>query len=207
MSARGQISKSESRSGANESGRQLSPSELLAHSLKISRLRRGQSVTSGVSVWAQYRIWWAPFCAELALFAAAVLLTVYLHQVIWAEEAKFPAASYLGLGIGYLLLISHNRLNELYLPRPVVFFGIGSLVLISLTVMGIFIADAWLIGGRGRVFFVLLAVVPMMAFLARCFVLFMDARSTPPISALAMMANVKSTKFRDFRRKLRFWMT
>ncbi len=179
----------------------------MATSLKVSRQRRGQPAAQDISIWAQWRIWWAPFVAELILFGAAVLLTIYLHQVIWSEGAQFPTTTYLGLGIVYLLLISHNRLNEFYLPRPVVFFGLGSLVLSSLAIMGIFIADAWLIDGRSRALHVLLAVVPMMAFLGRCFLLFMDARSTPPISALAMMANVKRNKFRDFRRKLRFWMS
>lgn len=207
MPDRDQSTKSESSAAIEAVAGNSSPGEQLALSLKMSRQRRGLSSAQDISVWAQWRIWWAPFTAELFLFIAAMLLTIYLHQVIWSEGARFPTMAYLGLGIGYLLLISHNRLNELYLPRPVVFFGLGSLVLSSLVIMGIFITDAWLIGGQSRALYVLLAVVPMMAFLGRCVVLFMDARSTPPISALAMVANVKRNKFRDFRRKLRFWMS
>jgi hypothetical protein len=197
----------ESSASHEQDGKRTLSNEQFALSLKMTRQRRGQHALPDISDWAQYRIWWSPFLAELVLFVAAVLLTIYLHQVIWSEGAKFPTAAYLGLGVGYLFFISHNRLNELYLPRPVVFFGMGSLVLGSVIIMGVFITDAWLIGGRGRAFYVLLAVVPMMAFLGRCVVLFMDARSTPPISALSMVANVKRNKFRDFRRKLRFWMS
>lgn len=207
MLDRDQSSKPKFSVSAEAVGRKVSDNEQLAISLKMSRQRRGHASSAEISVWAQWRIWWAPFAAELVLFTAAVLLTIYLHRVIWSEGAQFPATAYLGLGIGYLLLISHNRLNELYLPRPVVFFGLGSLLLSSLAIMGIFITDAWLIGGQSRAAYVLLAVVPMVAFLGRCFLLFRDARSTPPISALAMMANVKRNKFRDFRRKLRFWMS
>jgi hypothetical protein len=207
MTARGESTKDQPKPGPAPGERQQVKEEKFALSLKVSRQRRGSSLAPGISVWAQYRIWWSPFVAELCLFTAAVLLTVYLHQVIWSQGAEFPTTWYLGLGVSYLFLISHNRLNELYLPRPVVFFGLGTLVIISAVIVAIFIMDAWMIGGRNRAAYVLLAVVPMMAFLGRCFLLFKDARSTPPISALAMTANVKRNKFRDFRRRLRFWMS
>ena len=207
MSVGNKTAKTKSQPAIGEPGVKASSNELLALSLKLARQRRGQSVSPDISVWAQYRIWWSPYMAEVVLFVAGLLLTIYLHRVIWSQGAEFPFTAYLGLGIGYLFLISHNRLNELYLPRPVVFFGLGSLVIASLVIIGIFVFDAWVLGGRGRVLYVLLAIVPLLAFLGRCGLLFQDARSTPPISSLAMVANVKRNKLRDLRRKLRFWMS
>ena len=174
---------------------------------KVARRRRGESAKPVVSVWAQYRIWWSPFLAEVLLFVAALLLTIYLHQVVGSSEAAFPLWPFAGLGCAYLGLASHNRLNELYLPRPVVFFGVGSLMAVSLLVMGWFLTGAYLDGGYRHILYEILALVPMLVLLGRCALLFLDARRTPPISALAMKANVKTSKFRDFRRKLRFWMT
>ncbi len=206
MSARDQSSSVKSSASVSELGHKSANKEHLAVAMKVSRQKRANTGTQDISVWAQYRLWWSPFLAELILFMAAVLLTIYLHKVMWSQ-ANFPTLIYVGLGVCYVLSFSYNRLNELYLPRPVVFFGLGSLSLTSLVIIAVFLVDGWLAGGSSRAMYVGLAVVPILSFLGRCALMFVDARSTPPISSLSMRANVQSSKFRDFRRKLRFWMS
>jgi hypothetical protein len=173
----------------------------------VSRKRREKKPKAALSVWKQYRVWWSPLLAEAVLFVAAVFLTIFLYRVMWSKGSVFSVPIFVMLVLAYFGLASHNRINEFYLPRPVVFFGVGFLTLMSLTVVGVFLADAHMLGGRERMVLTFLATVPMLLFFGRCMLIFSDARCAPPITELTIKANVKHTKFRDFRRRLRFWMS
>lgn len=174
---------------------------------KVTRKRRAKQPKPELSVWRQYRVWWSPLLAEVVLFVASVFLTIFLYRVMWSKGSVVSVPAFLVLVLAYFALASHNRLNEFYLPRPVVFFGVGFLTLMSLTVVGVFLADAHILGGRDRMLLTFLATVPMLLFFGRCLLVFSDARGAPPITELTIKANVKHSKFRDFRRRLRFWMS
>jgi hypothetical protein len=175
--------------------------------VKVQRRRRSARSRDRVSLLAHHRLWLAPFMAEAVLLLAAALLSVSLYRVIWTAGAGFPYAVFAGLAALYFAFSSYARFHELFLPRAVVFLGVGSLAIGSLSVAGFFVADAYLLGGKRRLLMAMLVIVPQLAFLARCVIIFGAARFTPALSALTLRADVKSEYMRTLRAKLRFWLS
>jgi hypothetical protein len=175
--------------------------------VKVQRRRRSARSRDRVSLLAHHRLWLAPFMAEAVLLLAAALLSVSLYRVIWTPGAGFPYAVFAGLAALYFAFSSYARFHELFLPRAVVFLGVGSLALGSLSVAGFFVTDAYLLGGKRRLLMAMLVIVPQLAFLARCVIIFGAARFTPALSALTLRADVKSEYMRTLRAKLRFWLS
>jgi hypothetical protein len=149
----------------------------------------------------------APFMAEAVLLLAAALLSISLYRVIWSPGAAFPFAGFAVLAVLYLAFSSYSRFHELFLPRAVVFLGVGALALGSLSLAGFFLVDAYLLGNKRRLMMAGLVVVPQVAFIARCVIIFGAARFTPALSALTLRADVKSEYWRTLRAKLRFWLS
>lgn len=151
-------------------------------------------------------LWLMPFLAEVVLMFGAAWMTFCLLRVVQDAKAGFPLGSVLVLAAAYSGLAVYSRLHELFLPRKVVFIGVGALLLLSLGLAATVMADAYLMGGRARLLHAALVLTPVHLFVLRCLLIFREARFTPAAHSLQMRLKCKGEKIDELRRKLRFWM-
>lgn len=176
----------------------------------FKRVRRRHSQASAeakVSMFGLRDLWLMPFLAEVVLMFGAVWMSFCLLRVVQDPKAGFPLGSVLVLAAAYVGLAIYSRLHELFLPRKVVFLGVGGLLLLSVAVMTIAMADAYLMGGRGRLVQAALVLTPAHLFVLRCLLIFREARFTPAAHSLQMRLKCRGEKIDELRRKLRFWMS
>lgn len=140
------------------------------------------------------------------MLSAAGWLSFFLYRTVWAPEIGLPLWPGVGMALAYVALALHSRAHELFLPRPVVLVGVGALALAAAGGVAAFCADAWLTGGRRRLLYTPFVVVPLLMYLGRCGLLFLDARFAPSLSALPAKQAARSERWRVWRRKLDFWL-
>lgn len=174
--------------------------------VKLGR-RRSHSESPKVSMFRLRELWLVPFLAEVVLLLGAVWMSYCLFRVVQEPKSGFPLGSVLVLAVAYAGLAMYSRLHELFLPRKVVFLGVGGLLLLSVGASAAVLIDAYLIGGSGRLLNAALILTPLHLFVLRCLLVFREARFTPSAASLAMRLNSKAEKLDELRRKLRFWMS
>ncbi len=152
-------------------------------------------------------LWFAPFLAELLLLLGAIWMSYCLMRVVQDPKSGFPLGSVLVLALAYAGLVLYSRLHELFLPRKVVFLGVGALFVSSIGLLIFAMVDAYLVGGIGRLINAALILTPVHLFVFRCYLVFKEARFTPSASTLAMRLHSKAEKLEELRRKLRFWLS
>lgn len=152
-------------------------------------------------------LWFAPFLAELLLLLGAVWMSYCLLRVVQDPKSGFPLGSVLLLVLAYAGLVLYSRLHELFLPRKVVFLGVGALFLSAIGLIVSVMVDAYLVGGTVRMINAALILTPVHLFVFRCYFVFKEARFTPSAATLSMRLHAKAEKLEELRRKLRFWMS
>lgn len=185
---------------------------VLASEAKIPKLmqRQGEaSAAASVSVMAMRDLWLIPFLAEVVLMLAAMWMSFCLLQVTLGggQGYQFPVASILLLAGAYAVLALYARVHELFLPRKVVFLGVGSLLLLAVAFGCAFGGEAFLVGGVKRLASASLALAPILFFAVRCLLVFSEARFTPSIDTLAWRRRHRGRGLDRLRRKLRFWLS
>lgn len=176
------------------------------------KIRRSSSRAGGepdVSMLAMRDLWLVPFLAEVVLMSAAMWMSFCLLQVMqWnGGGQKFPVASILFLVGAYAVLALYARLHELFLPRRVVFFGVGTLLLFAAAYGCVFGGEAFLSGGVKRLANASLGLAPILFFIVRCLLVFRDARFAPSVETLAWRRRHRGKVLDRLRRKLSFWLS
>lgn len=184
----------------------------LASDAKISRLSsraRGEPAAANVSMLAMRDLWLVPLLAETVLMLTAMWMSFCLLQVTQGngDGQKFPVASILVLVGAYAVLALYARLHELFLPRKVVFFGVGALLLLAAAYGCVFGGDAFLMGGVKRLANASLALAPVLFFILRCLLVFRDARFAPSVDTLVWRRRHRGKVLDRLRRKLSFWLS
>lgn len=173
--------------------------------VKLGR-RRSHPDTSHVSMFRLRGLWFMPFLAEVILLFGALWMSYCLLRIVQEPKSGFPLGSVLVLAVAYAGLALYSRLQELFLPRKIVFIGIGALLLIAVGVVVFVLGDAFLVGGSTRLVNAALILTPVHLFVLRCLLVFREARFAPSAASLAMRLNSRAEKLEELRRKLRFWM-
>lgn len=158
------------------------------------------------SVFDYTRLWAAPFLAEIVLFLGAIWMMVCLSRLVFVADFRFPLLSVIFPLAVYLGLVQFSSARELWMPRKVVFFGIGGLAFFSLALAGIISVDAFLLGGVRRMGMSLLTSLPLLFFVVRCISVMRAARFTPSLRELARRPEHRPPLFPRLRTYLRFWM-
>ncbi len=174
--------------------------------LKLGR-RRVNSKGDRVSMFRLRDLWLVPFLAEVVLMFGAAWLSYCLFQVVKEPGSGFPIASVAVLALTYAALVMYSILHELFLPRKVVFLGVGLLLLLSLGTSVFAQIDALLVGGKSRWMNTTLALTPLHLFVLRCLLVFREARFTPSAASLTIRLQAKAERLEALRRKLRFWLS
>jgi hypothetical protein len=173
---------------------------------KLER-KRVRSAEPKVSIFGLWELWLMPFLAEVVLLFGAAWLSYCLLQVVQNQAADFPVASILVLVAAYAGLAVYSRLQELFLPRKVVFLGVGVLLLLAAAISAFAQVDALLVGGNVRWFKVALVLTPLHLFVLRCLLVFREARYAPTAASLSRRMSSKAERIESLRRKIRFWMS
>jgi hypothetical protein len=189
------------------SGAALAPASDVKIPRSSSRARE-EPAAANVSILAMRDLWLVPFLAEVVLMSAAMWMSFCLLQVMqWnGGGQKFPVASILLLVGAYAVLALYARLHELFLPRKVVVFGVGTLLLFAAAYGCVFGGEAFLSGGVKRLANASLALAPIQFFIVRCLLVFRDARFAPSAETLAWRRRHRSKVLDRLRRKLSFWL-
>lgn len=174
---------------------------------KRSRRKVRPESVQNVSMFRLRELWLMPFLAEAILLFGAGWMSYCLFRVVQDPRAGFPLSSIVVLALAYAGLATYSRLHELFLPRKVVFLGIGAMLLISVCATISAMVDAFLIGGRGRLINATLVLTPMHLFTLRCLMIFREARYTPSAACLVKRLHSKGERMEELRRKLRFWLS
>jgi hypothetical protein len=190
---------------AHEDRQEKVPPTDFAAPIKLERRRRSKKDT--VSMFGLRDLWLMPFLAEVVLMFGAAWMSFCLLRVVHEPGSEFPVGSVLVLVVAYAVLAFYSRLEELFLPRKVVFVGVGLLLLISLGVCIAVLTDAYLLGGGGRMTKGALVLTPVHLFILRCLLTFRDARFTPSSDSLSLRLKSKGKGVAELRRKLRFWLS
>ncbi len=174
--------------------------------LAWKREKRRRTERPAVSIFSLRKIWLVPLVAEFVLMLGAGWMAYCLLRVTDDPDVGFPTGSVLVFAGLYACLRFYAKFNELFLPRKVVFFGIGSLLLISLVTEAMVLGDAFMVGGRSRLGHVALVLTPIHLFVLRCLMVFRESRFAPAADALGIRVQSKGTKISNLRRRLRFWL-
>ena len=177
----------------------------LARGAKLTREAR-EPAEPEISVLRHRELWLPPLLAEVVLCAGAAWLALSLESVMWAPDPAFPAFSFAVLALVYGVLVLHARARELFMPRSVVFFGVGSLMLIAAGAGAYLVIEGYLVGGLYRLRYMPLVLVPIGLFLARGVFVFRAARSASSLSKLNVNARIEGRGMRSLRAKLRYWL-
>lgn len=158
-------------------------------------------------LWACRRIWIIPLIAEAALLVGAAWLSVGLHWVIFTPGASFPIFSLGALAVICALLMNHVRVHELFMPRPVVTLGVGSLAVVAIVVGGLIMAGHFTSGGYPLLLKSLLTLVPLALFLVRVATVFQSARRAPTLREIGRRSPPRARRSKRLIARLRFWLS
>lgn len=159
-----------------------------------------------LSVMRHRKLWLPPLLAEAVLCIGAAWLAISLESVMWAPDHAFPLFSFAVFALVHAALVLHSRARELFMPRSVVFVGVGSLMLIAAGVGVYLVIEGYLVGGLYRLRYMPLVLVPLGLFLTRGVFVFRAARAAPLLSRLHVSARIQGRGMRSLRAKLRYWL-
>jgi hypothetical protein len=154
-------------------------------------------------------IWLAPLLAECVFAFGAIWLAFICTRIVAGKVEAFNLPQ-ISLIVGvYAVLAIYSKINDLFMPRAVVLFGVGMLMLITFTVSSYLFVE--MVHSSGMSLRLLgqnlVCVVPVALFLLRGYLVFKDARYSPSLSSISIRANTRSSTMQRVSRRLKFWLS
>lgn len=152
-------------------------------------------------------IWVPPLAREGLLLGIAFTLCWFFVLVMHGRDHSEPLRWLLGLAASLGVLSFWIYLKELFMPRPVVMFGLGPLAAISaLTILTALLLPDWF-GETLSPVQRLVAVLPLCLFQLRAYLVMQGARFAPRLESLSARAHASPKHLSKLRKRLAYWMS
>lgn len=171
---------------------------------RVRRRRTGQA-SSGAPV----SLWIFPLLAEFQLLIGAVFLTVIFHGLVLEGQSVALGGNFaviLACVFIFVLTRGYSWLQDLYMPRPVIFWGEGTLMVGAITAISVIVIDHLLQRGLGNLPGLLIVVCPLFIFLIRVYMIFIEGKNIPSSRRSKFRVDANTERMASLRRKLRHWM-
>lgn len=140
----------------------------------------------------------------------AIALALMFHRiVITGEPTALNGYGFVLLACGFIFLVSkgYSWLQDLYMPRPVIFWGEGGMLVGTLITIAAIVVDHLHERGLGNLIGLAIVLFPLLIFLIRVYMVFSDGRHIPSSRRSRMRVDASTERMAALRRKIRHWMS
>ncbi len=152
-------------------------------------------------------VWLPPLLAEYCVLGCSVALSWFFLSVVQGQSPQVPLTALAVACVGFGGLSLWTRLRELFMPRPVILFGIlvPMVACVVLLVAGV-IGSRWAgepmgLAKRGVI------LLPLLVFLTRGHLILQGARFAPCVSSLDRHTAKPAEMWVQLKRSWSFWLS
>jgi hypothetical protein len=156
-------------------------------------------------LWAHRRIWITPLACEGVLFFAALHFSAVLAKAMTGGAEKHDWLFVAGAAVAYILGKLATETHELFMPRFVALIGVGTLVVMSIVVIGLLLAQGpagiSALGLKKR----LIVAMPLGIFLSLEYLVIKGAHYAPRVSSLPRRQAENFCLITAIRNRVHYW--